>query len=143
MQIKEGFQGGTLEYVFYEELFKNGVFENITISSSVSNLADLKDVANNEKALCHVKLLHLKKLNGDDKIKSYQCTLIDYPKGAAWSVQEFHQNLNNTMQNVYSATFKISETSKKIHTVIITCGQNCNTYLPALNRIIDTAILQK
>ena len=141
LQIKSTLGEGTLEYIFDKELFQNGKFDNITISSSATRLAELKDVANNEKAICAVKLAHLKSLNGDDKIKSHKCAVIKYPKGAAWSVQEFHENLNNQMKNAYAVTFKISESSKKIHSIIITCGQYCNKYLPAFNEIIGSAIL--
>ena len=140
--MKDDWLNDKTSVVFNKELITKGIFDNITVSSDTSTFAELKDVQNNEKAFCTVKLDWLVKLNGEDKIKSHQCALIDYPKGSVWSIQEFHQNLNNAMQNVYSVTFKISETSKKIQAVIITCGNYCDAYLPALNSIIGTAIIK-
>ena len=142
LYMKQTLQTNPIELIFNLDLVNQGMYDNIAISSSESNLVNLKDVANNEKAICEVKLLSLKRLNGEDKIKSHKCVLINYPKNVEWSVQEFHQNLNNKMQNVHSITFKISKNSKKITSILITCGQNCNTYLPALNKIVNTANLK-
>ena len=140
--MKDDWLNEKTTWVFNEELFSKSIFDNITITSDTSPFAEFKNVQNNEKAFCTVKLDWLVELNGEDKIKSHQCALIEYPKGSVWSVQEFHQNLNNARQNTYTVTFKISEASKRIHSVIITCGNYCDTYLPALNSIIDTAIIK-
>ena len=134
---------GNLELIFNKDLFLNWKkynfqFDNISVSWGPSNLTELKDVGKNEKAICIVKHDFLKELNGADKIKSHKCKLSEYPKGAAWSVYQFHENHNNSNIYVYSVAFKIKENSKIMHTVILGCGKHCEKYLPAFDSLVES-----
>ena len=131
------------EFVFNKDLFLNWKkynfqFDNINVGWGPSNLTELKDVEKNEQAICMVKHDVLKRLNGADKIKSHKCRLSEYPKGAAWSVYQFHENHNNSNIYVYSVTFKIKENSKIVHSVILGCGKHCEKYLPVFDSLVKS-----